>query len=376
MQTNQSLLAYAYGVPLVQGVYKVLPEDFRVEEQIGYPLSGDGEHLWCWVEKTGENTDWVLQQLAKWANVPSSRVGVAGQKDRHAVTRQWFSIQLPGLVNPDFAAFNVPNVRILKWLRHGRKLQTGGLSGNKFTLVVRDVQNHVQDDTQDDVQGSAQSNVVKVQNLLDTRLACIAQHGVPNYFGEQRFGHFGHNLKQAQRLFAGELTRVKPNQKSLYLSAVRSQLFNLMLSERVADGSWNQLLAGDVLQLEGSNKWFLEDGSANLAQRMLDLDVHPTGLLASDGVSQAEHSVKVLEERVCAQYPDWIKGLTQLGLKSDRRALRVKPLDFSWHWLPTPDKNLMLQVSFTLRPGSYATMVLREIMHTLDAQAPTHAANA
>lgn len=192
-----SSLAYAYGQPQACANYKTLPEDFEVEERIAYPLSGEGEHVWCWVEKTSENTDWVLQQLAKWAKVPSSRVGVAGQKDRHAVTRQWFSIQLPGLVNPDFSTFDVPNVRILKWLRHGRKLQTGGLSGNQFTLTLRHVQSHA-------LEGLA---------AIDARLERLAKEGVPNYFGEQRFGHFGQNLKQAERLFAGELTRVKPNQK-------------------------------------------------------------------------------------------------------------------------------------------------------------------
>jgi tRNA pseudouridine13 synthase len=346
--SNLSSLAYAYGEPTACAHYKTLAEDFDVEERIAYGLSGEGEHVWCWVEKTSENTDWVLQQLAKWANVPSSRVGVAGQKDRHAVTRQWFSIQLPGLVNPDFAAFNVPNVRILKWVRHQRKLQTGGLSGNQFTLVLRDVSGDLE--------------------ALNARLERIAKDGVPNYFGEQRFGHFGQNLKQAERLFAGELTRVKPNQKSLYLSAVRSQLFNLMLSARVADGSWNQLLPGDVLQLEGSNKWFLEDGSADLAQRMAELDLHPTGLLAADGLSQAQGAVKALEERICALYPQWTAGLSTLGLKSDRRALRVKPLELSWQWLACGDKPC-LKVSFGLRPGSYATMVLRELLHATDAQA-------
>ncbi|VAW48096.1 tRNA pseudouridine(13) synthase, partial [hydrothermal vent metagenome] len=130
-------LNYAWGKPEVSGLYKVIPEDFIVEEQIAFELSGEGEHLWCWVEKKSENTDWVLQQLAKWARVSPAKVNVAGQKDRHAVTRQWFSIHLAGRENPCIKAFNVANVQVLKVIRHQRKLQIGGLSGNRFTLTIR-----------------------------------------------------------------------------------------------------------------------------------------------------------------------------------------------------------------------------------------------
>lgn len=143
-----------------------------------------------------------------------------------------------------------------------------------------------------------------------------------------------------------------------------------MLSERVANGSWNQRLPGDVLQLEGSNKWFLDDGSDDLSARVAQLDIHPTGLLAGDGQSQAQFEVKAFEEGICARYPQWTAGLQNMGLKADRRALRVKPLEMSWQWL-MHDGQPSLKVSFGLRPGSYATMVLREILHATDVQAVT-----
>jgi len=370
---NLSQLNYAFGKPEVTGVYKVIPEDFIVEEQVAFELSGEGEHLWCWVEKKNENTDWVSQQLAKWAGVSPSKVGVAGQKDRHAVTRQWFSIQLPGQNNPKLADFNVDNVRLLKMVRHQRKLQTGGLSGNRFTLTIR----HIHGENADLI------------TTLQSRLNLIKTAGVPNYFGEQRFGIHGRNIKQGIKLLAGELPKVKRNQKSMYLSAIRSWMFNVLLSERLANSNWNQLLPGDVLQLEGSNKWFLEDGSADLESRLALLDLHPTGALYGKGTLPTQHEALAVENKIAALFSEWIAGLQNYGVQQDRRALRVVPLYFEWQWLSSTggssneltkafnkltedhrwQTNPVLQVSFTLRPGSYATMVMRELLKGQDYQA-------
>ncbi|MDG6774460.1 tRNA pseudouridine(13) synthase TruD [Thiomicrorhabdus sp. ZW0627] len=344
-------LAYAYGKPFCSAVYKVSPEDFVVEEQIAYELSGEGEHLWCWVEKRGENTDWVLQQLAKWAGVSPARIGVAGQKDRHAVTRQWFSIQLPGQADPNPEDLGLENVKILKMVRHQRKLQTGGLSGNRFELVLRQLQ--------------AQPDE------LQTRLLQIQQFGVPNYFGEQRFGFKGNNLCKATDFLQGKMKRVKRNQKSLYISAARSWLFNLVLSERVSQENWNRFKVGDVLQLEGSSRWFVEDGSEDLAERVESGDLHPTGPLVGRGELPSQESVRTLEESIVQPYDIWLQGLEQLGLKQDRRSLRVLPKDFEWQWLKGgsgEEAVAALKVSFSLPAGSYATMVLREICQIQDAQ--------
>lgn len=344
-------LAYAYGVPSCSGVYKLHPEDFVVEEQIAFELSGEGEHLWCWVEKCGENTDWVLQQLAKWAGVSPARIGVAGQKDRHAVTRQWFSIQLPGLADPDPEALGIETVRILKMVRHQRKLQTGGLSGNRFELVIRQLEANPEE--------------------LQTRLQQIQQFGVPNYFGEQRFGFRGNNLVKATDFLQGKMQRVKRNQKSLYISAARSWLFNLVLSERIRLGNWNLFVYGDVMQLEGSTRWFAEDGSDELAQRVESGDLHPTGPLVGKGELPSRQAVQALEEQIIQPYEVWIQGLEQLGLKQDRRALRVLPKEFVWQWLNddnSENNTAALKVKFSLPAGSYATMVLREICQIQDAQ--------
>ncbi len=366
-------LHYAWGKPTVSGLYKVLPEDFMVEEQIAFELSGEGEHLWCWVEKVSENTDWVSQQLAKWAGVSPAKVSVAGQKDRHAVTRQWFSIHLPRLKDPLVECFNVANVTILKTVRHQRKLQTGGLSGNRFTLTIRGME-----------EGGGE-----IVEVLQNRLQAIQSFGVPNYFGEQRFGLYGRNIKQGLKFLKGELPKVKRNQKSLYLSSLRSWMFNVLLSKRMADGSWNQLLLGDVLQLQGSNKWFLDDGSEALKNRVATLDLHPTGALYGKGILPTTQEAFAIEEGVSESFVDWIAALDAYGVQQDRRALRVLPLDMQWQWL---DEKAMLmhqdqianafnklgeegvqcapysalQLSFTLRAGSYATMVLRELVVAKD----------
>jgi tRNA pseudouridine13 synthase len=370
-----SLLNYAYGQPDCQGIYKVIPEDFMVEEQIAYELSGEGEHLWCWVEKIGENTDWVLQQLAKWAGVSPSKVGVAGQKDRHAVTRQWFSIQLPILIDPKVDDFKLKNVAILKTIRHHRKLQTGGLSGNRFTVVIRNIQ-------------PFQGGDADVIQSLQARLNLIKEQGVPNYYGEQRFGIHGRNVKQGEKLLAGELPKVKRNQKSMFLSAIRSWMFNVLLSERIKLQNWNQLLPGDVLQLEGSNKWFVEDGSTDLAERVNTLDVHPTGALFGKGVLPTEKNALKIEQSIAEGFKTWIAGLDEYGVKQDRRALRLLPLDLEWQWIASSaeredvlsvafDKLSLesdwrtapvLQLSFSLRSGSYATMVMRELLQGQDYQ--------
>jgi tRNA pseudouridine13 synthase len=370
-----SALNYAYGQPDCQGIYKVIPEDFRVEEQIAYELSGEGEHLWCWVEKTGENTDWVLQQLAKWAGVSPSKIGVAGQKDRHAMTRQWFSIQLPVLTDPKVDDFKVKNIAILKTIRHQRKLQTGGLSGNRFTVMIRNIQ-PVQGDDTDVIQS------------LQARLNLIKERGVPNYYGEQRFGIHGRNVKQGEKLLAGELPKVKRNQKSMFLSSIRSWMFNVLLSERIKLQSWNQLLPGEVLQLEGSNKWFVEDGSTGLAERINTLDLHPTGALFGKGILPTEKSALQIEQNIAESFKTWITGLDEYGVKQDRRALRLLPLDLEWQWIASSAEHAddlsvafdklslesdwrtapVLQLSFSLRSGSYATMVMRELLQGQDYQ--------
>lgn len=319
------------------------PEDFFVDEVLGFEPDGEGEHVLLQVEKRNTNTQWLADQLAGFAGIPKRDVSYAGLKDRNAVTRQWFSLRLAGAPEPDWDNLPVDNVRVLQHARHRRKLRRGALQGNRFHLRVRELQGDLA--------------------ALETRLQHIAQQGVPNYFGEQRFGHQGANLQQAVAMFQGK--RVKDRHKrSLYLSAARSFLFNELLSQRVARGDWNRAIAGDVMLLAGSNSYFVpEANDATIQQRLADFDIHPSGCLWGKGESPAQLEAAALERALAETHPVLCRGLEQAGLKQERRALRLPVADLHWN-LAAADQ--VLELRFTLPAGAYATSVLRELVVTAE----------
>jgi len=356
-QFNFAQLAYAMGHPLCTGRLKVLPEDFKVIEQNDFSLSGEGEHLWLWVEKIGHNTDEVAQFLAKQAKVSIKAIGYAGKKDRQAVTKQWFSIHLPGQATPNVSQWSLKGLKILNTTRHHRKLQIGGLSGNRFELVIKDLSGDLSE--------------------LQVRCEQVKQQGVPNYFGEQRFGKQMSNLAQAEQLFAGKFKRRLPKfKKGLYLSAARSWVFNHLLSKRVKNHSWHQALEGDVLMLEGSERCFVPDEDESLEtlnQRITQADISPTGFLPGLGDFKTQKSVLALEQLVAQQFEGWQQGLEKQGVKQSRRALILWPKDFEYTFkTETGEEDCLsldaskclpqLHLAFTLTSGSYATMVVRELV--------------
>jgi tRNA pseudouridine13 synthase len=332
-------LARAWGDPVACGRLRVVPEDFQVSEIPLLEPEGSGEHVWLLVRKRLQNTADVAAVLARCAGVPLRDVSYAGLKDRQAVTEQWFSVHLPGSAAPVWSTLDSPGVSILRAARHGRKLRRGALRGNRFRISVRDL---VADPT-----------------LLRQRLETITAEGVPNYFGEQRFGRDGSNLRAAERLFRNPRLRLSRHQRGLALSAARSLLFNGVLSRRVSEGSWNRALPGDVLQLQGSHSYFVAAAvDAELQRRLADHDVHPTGPLHGRGTPPVEGEPLALETAVLAGYPDWLAGLEAAGLKQERRALRLTMDDLEWRQ-PAVD---VLCLEFSLPAGAYATSVLREFL--------------
>jgi tRNA pseudouridine13 synthase len=330
--------ACAHGGPLGQGVIRQQPEDFIVDEISSVELTGEGEHVCLHIRKRGLNTEDVARQLAKLADVKRRDVSFAGLKDRHAVTSQWFSVYLPGVAELDWQSLGSDDVQVLEVCRNARKLRRGTLAGNLFQITVREF----------DVDAE----------MLDARLQDIAQQGVPNYFGSQRFGRGGSNLEQALEMFAGR--RVKREQRSHYLSAVRSMLFNRVLSQRVSAGTWNQLLDGEVCMLAGSRGFFVIDTvDETLQQRLLAQDIHPSGPLWGKGELPSQYRAHDLETAVLAGFADWCKGLEKAGLKMERRSLRLIAEDLQWTYA---DKKLVL--TFSLPAGCFATAVLREIVET------------
>lgn len=334
-------LPYAFGGPVGAGQLRVEPEDFQVQEIGICEPDGAGEHVWLWVRKRNANTEWVARQLARFAGVTPREVSYAGLKDRHAVTEQWFSVQLPGKADPDWHSARIEGVEILRAERHSRKLKRGALRGNRFRVRIRAFNG--------------------TREALEMRLAAIVQRGIPNYFGVQRFGRNGQNLAAAAAMLRGDGPRVDRHVRGLYLSAARSFLFNQVLAARVSAGSWEQMLLGDALQLDGSRSWFIADGSdPTLEQRIADLAVHPTGPLWGRGALGTQAAANELEAATLAAYSDWCKGLEHAGLEQDRRALRVAVRDIEAQWLDEND----LVFQFSLPSGCYATTVLRELIQT------------
>lgn len=334
---------FAHGGPAGRGAIRFRPEDFRVVEDIGYRPSGDGEHLWLEIEKRGMNTMDVAHRLAHLAGVPMRSVGFGGLKDRNAVTRQPFTIQLPGRDAPDCAHWSDEAMRIVNIDRHQRKVQRGRLAGNRFELVVRELEG--------DRPG------------LERRLRSIAAQGVPNGFGEQRFG--GNNIARAHRLFRGELRR-KPSKskRGFYLSAARSLIFNQVLERRILAGTWNRVLDGEIVMLDGTRSTFAADaGDPDIQARCTAQDLHPTGPLVGEDESEVRGEVAALEREVIKEQRELAEGLAKFRLNTERRPLRMRVIDLEW----TFEGSDLLVLRFSLRPGCYATAVLREILEYRDA---------
>ena len=325
--------------PAVSGVLRAAPEDFIVDEILTIPLSGSGEHVWLKVRKRGWTTDRVAQQLARAAEVARRDVGYAGMKDRHAVTTQWFSVQLPGRDAPPWSEKLPAGIEVLESQRHARKLQSGALAGNRFDITLRAC-------TGD-------------QEQLMARVGTLRTRGVPNYFGEQRFGHHGANVERARAMFAGQLRTRDRSLRGIYLSAARSFLFNEVLAQRVRADNWDAGMDGEAFLLDGTHSFFIADHmDAPLATRLHARDIHPSGPLWGKGEALPRASVRQMEDEVLARHPDLAAGLVAAGLRQERRALRLLPQDLTAEWVDA----VSLRVGFQLPPGSYATVVLRELV--------------
>ncbi len=319
------------------GIIRSRPEDFQVDEIPLFESTGQGEHVFLHVKKNGENTDWVAGQLAKIAGVKRRDVSYAGLKDRHAITTQWFSVWLPGKEAPDWQAGLPDTVELLDETRHQRKLKRGSLKGNRFKLVIRDF--------------------VGEESEFAAIVERIKAQGVPNYFGEQRFGHNNVNIEKAQQWLGGDF-KIKDRQKrSLYLSAARSWLFNHVLSQRVKDNTWNQALPGDVFMLGDSNACFCETLNDEILERVKKLDIHPSGPLWGKGHLLSQGQVAAFEENVTAPFACLREGLENKGLKQQRRSLRLPVCDLDYCF----DSTDTVTLTFSLPPGCYATVVLKEI---------------
>jgi len=328
---------YVYGQPSGQGKIRSIPEDFIVKENLAFEPSGAGEHAFLQIEKTGENTDYVARQLARFANVRQRDVSFAGLKDRHAVTTQWFSVWLPGKADPDWTQFETDSMKVLQSMRHARKLKRGVLSGNSFKLIIRDWQGD--------------------QDKTIRQLEAIKANGIANYYGAQRFGNEGQNVNKALAMFQG--AKAGREQRSLYLSAARSYLFNQILAYRVTRKMWNQPVAGDTYMFDLSHSCFKSQlPDAEIIRRLDAKEIHPTGALWGRGEAGVTADTLSIEQGIIDAYPELAQGLIASEVDKDRRALRVNVQDLDWQFVD----DATLALAFTLPAGSYATSVSREII--------------
>lgn len=343
-----------YPACIQHATYKNTPEDFQVHEVLGFEPTGEGEHLLLHIEKRGANTGYIAAQLAKWAGIASKHIGTCGMKDRHAVTRQWFSLWLPQPQQREIThtPFTHDEATVLSHTWHQRKLPTGAHQGNLFRIVLRDVE--------------PTNGWETVEDTLQT----IAAHGVPNYFGEQRFGHNGNNIEKARAWFQHDI-KVKKQQQGILLSAARAAIFNTILAARVEEKTWNQALAEDIFNLNATNSVFTPENGIDeqIMQRCAEGDIHPTGALWGTASEKRKNFITpTLEQHIANSLPVLRTGLEMAGMAMARRSLRVIPREMQWQ-CDHEQNNLTL--SFTLPKGSYATSILAAL-GTIGNASPPH----
>lgn len=329
-------LAYLQTAPKQTALLKAECADFIVKEELGYDMSGDGEFVAVRVRKIDNNTIFVGEKLAAFCGVSARNMSYAGLKDRKAITEQWFCIQMPGKPTPDFSQFQMDGVEILEVTRHNRKIRTGSLDGNHFEILLRNA-------TENDE--------------LKVRLEIVKHLGFPNYFTEQRFGRDGHNLTEAMRWATGEIKVKDRKKRSFYLSAARSEVFNLVVSERVKLGLATQILPNDILQLKGTHSWFKADQNEDLNALQVRLENRDI-LLTAPLIGETEQNSNDIENQIVAQHHALHDLMKQERLKPARRPLLMQAENFSWQFEPAG-----LRLKFYLPAGSYATALVRELVN-------------
>lgn len=323
--------------PCFTGMMKIQPEDFIVTEIDKIIPSGNGEHLWLKIQKTGCNTDWVATQLARIAGVKKRDIGFAGLKDRQAITTQWFSIYLPKGKTPSWASELPQGVNLLEETRHDRKLRRGTLQGNHFNITIRECSYD--------------------QAELSLLVEQVRTKGMPNYFGKQRFGRDYQNIQHAKQWFQGNFRVKARNKRSLYLSAARSWIFNHILSARIEQGTWNKAMKGDVFMLQGSHSCFANEFDTHIQQRVNTNDIHPTAALWGRGTLSSCFDMLQLETDIAHLEPVLCQGLEHHGLKQQRRAMRIVVANLAFEVL----NGDTLRFEFSLPSSSYATVLLEQL---------------
>ena len=331
--------------PSARALLRSRPEDFLVSEELGFEPAGEGEHVFLLLQKRNLNTLELVHRIARVSGAPDRDIGYSGLKDRNAVTRQWFSVRMAGRAEPVWSDLETSGeIRLLQAGRHRRKLRRGVHRANRFSLYLRELAGD--------------------RSALEQRLVEVQRDGVPNYFGEQRFGRGGSTLVQARQWVADGARRIPRNRRSLYLSALRAWLFNSVLASRVSTGTWRSVLAGDVCVLQGTRSHFHCDSpDDDIRQRARRGDLHPALPLWGKGVRSRALELAAEELASVAGAPQICDFLERAGLELAWRPARVLADDFCWQFCDDGG----LQLDFALGAGSYATALLAEFIRYHDA---------
>ena len=327
---------YPYGGPAVSGLLKSTAEDFIVTENLGFEPGGEGEHLFLWIEKSMLTTHELVDHVASDFSIKARDIGHSGLKDKVAVTRQWLSLYLPGQMKllelPDISKY-----KILDHAWHHRKLRTGTHRSNHFDVIIR--------------------NVEAVPEISWKQLDLIRRQGMANYFGAQRFGRQGDNVERALQVLSNSrrARKLSRNKRSLYISAMRSFLFNSVLSQRIGLGYWDKPVAGDVFMLSGSQSIFYEKINDALLARFNQLDLSSTISLYGDGKRLLQDDALNLEDLIFAKYDAILQCLNQHKTSLQMRATRVMVEDLNVDYDAVGS---VLRVEVMLPSGSYFTTLL------------------
>jgi tRNA pseudouridine13 synthase len=331
-------------LPGVGGRIRVRDEDFEVEEVPSYEPCGTGDHLYLWIEKRGVAPEFFARRVAQQLGTHPGNVGTAGLKDRHAVTRQWVSV--PKECEANVAKLGGDGIRVLKTARHTNKLKPGHLRGNRFRILIRDA--------------NRDANV-------DTVLDRIRANGMPNFYGPQRFGRDGGTVELGLQCLAGKAPkRIRPFLFRFALSAVQSLLFNDYLSRRMRDNLFRTVLTGDVMAKWPVGGMFVAKDVPAEQARFDAKEIVTAGPMfgkktyPAEGVA-AEREADVLRDNGLSLGS--FGGFGKLVMGTRRHNL-VYLDDLASAWEPDG-----LRLSFTLPAGSYATVLLAEVMKTNIAEA-------
>nr|WP_136250540.1 tRNA pseudouridine(13) synthase TruD [Ningiella ruwaisensis] len=348
-----------HGAAIGKAAFKIKPEDFIVQENLGFEPTGEGEHHFLHVQKRNVNTAYAAEVFARFSGIPLRDISYAGRKDKYALTEQYFTVYQGKHAAPDWNSFSHPDINLLSATRHNKKLKTGALQGNTFIIKLHEFA------------PIDSENAGNIEKAVANRINTIAKEGVPNYYGQQRFGEmhtangtvYNGNLHLGMRMAEGEVIKNR-NKRSMAISALRSFLFNEIVSNRVSQQLHETILSGDALQLAGSNSFFICDANKQakgqneeeLNERLRQRDIFITASLAGKGKALVEEEALKFEQACLNDHENILRTLVSAGLKQERRPIMLYPADLGWTL-----KENELELRFSLTSGAFATSVLREL---------------